>query len=166
MNLVNFDCTFIDYPSPTDWANIYYFSGCSHFCKSCQNQELQNCNVGNYCTVEALNTLISTNSKKNQTNKVVFSGGDPLHPHNINDIKYFLQLYGSLYDICIYTGYDIDYVKQNEITNFKFIKCGKFDETTKRESGNFEDRFILASPNQNFYDSNYRQISKEGILIY
>ena len=166
MNLVNFDCTFIDYPSPNDWANIFYFSGCSHFCKSCQNQELQNYNIGKHYSVENLNTLISTLSKKNQTNKVVFSGGDPLHPHNIKDIKYFLQQYGSLYDICIYTGFEIDYVKQNEITGFKFIKCGKYIESQKRKSGNFEKEFILASPNQNFYDSNYRQISKEGILKY
>lgn len=166
MNLVNFDCTFIDYPSPNDWANIFYFSGCSHFCKSCQNQELQNYNIGEHYSVEALNTLISTLSKKNQTNKVVFSGGDPLHPRNIKDIKYFLQQYGNLYDICIYTGFEIDYVKQNKITGFKFIKCGKYIESQKRKSGNFEKEFILASPNQNFYDSNYRQLSKEGILKY
>ena len=121
MFLVNWDCTFIDYPDPNSWANIFYFSGCNHFCKSCQNQELQKYGVGTKITPDDLNNLISTLSKKNQTNKVVFSGGDPLHPHNIKDIKYFLQLYGSLYDICIYTGYDINYVKQNEITGFKFI---------------------------------------------
>ena len=105
-------------------------------------------------------------SEKNKTKKIVFSGGDPLSFHNINDIKYFSQQYGKEFDICIYTGYNIEYVKQNEITGFKFIKCGTFIETQQRPSGNFEDRFVLASPNQNFYDANYNQLSKEGILFY
>ena len=166
MFLVNYDCTFIDYPDPKSWANIFYFSGCNHFCKSCQNQELQKFGVGKEITPDNLNTLISTLCKKNQTNKIVFSGGAPLFANNIKDTKYFLHTYGYLYDICIYTGFEIDYVKQNEITGFKFIKCGKYIESQKRKSGNFEDRFILASPNQNFYDANYNQLSKEGILIY
>ena len=166
MFLVNYDCTFIDYPSPNDWAIILYFSGCDHFCNSCQNKELQKYGIGNYITPDQLNILLSTLSKKFQTKKIVFSGGDPLYQNNVDDIKYFLQHYGSNYEICIYTGCDIDYVKQNNITNFKFIKCGTFDNNIKRESGNFEDKFVLASPNQNFYDANYNQLSINGILKY
>ena len=166
MFLVGFDCSFLDYPDPTDWANIFYFAGCEHNCNMCHNKELQNFKSGHVISIDGLYTLASTLSKKNKTNKIVFSGGDPLSIHNINDIKYFSQQYGNLFDICIYTGYNIDYVKQNEITGFKFIKCGSFIESQKRESGNFEDKFILASPNQNFYDANYNQISNEGILIY
>lgn len=166
MFLVNFDCTFIDYPDPTDWANIFYFAGCEHSCNSCQNKKLQNFKSGNVITTTSLYTLASTLSKKNNTKKIVFSGGDPLSLYNIEGIKYFTHQYGNEFDICIYTGYDISYVKQNEITGFKFIKCGTFIENQKRESGNFEDKFILASPNQNFYDANYKQISNEGILIY
>ena len=166
MFLVNYDCSFIDYPDPTDWANIFYFAGCEHNCKSCQNKDLQNLKNGQNISPDGLYTLASTLSEKNKTKKIVFSGGDPLSIHNISDIKYFSQRYGKEFEICIYTGYNIEYVKQNKITGFKFIKCGNFIESQKRESGNFEKKFILASPNQNFYDANYNQISNEGILIY
>lgn len=166
MFLVNYDCSFIDYPDPTDWANIFYFAGCQHNCKSCQNKDLQNFKKGKEISPKDLYTLASTLSEKNKTKKLVFSGGDPLSIYNINDIKYFSQQYGKEFDICIYTGYDINYVKQNKIIGFKYIKCGPFVEEHQRESGNFEKKFILASPNQNFYDANYNQISKEGILFY
>ena len=46
INLVNYTTTFIDYPSPDEWAVIFYFSGCSHNCYDCHNKQLQTYNIG------------------------------------------------------------------------------------------------------------------------
>jgi hypothetical protein len=66
----------------------------------------------------------------------------------------------------IYTGYDINYAKSLCINGFKFIKCGTYDQTKKCTSGNFETHIQLASTNQNFYDSNFNLLSKNGRLNY
>ena len=70
------------------------------------------------------------------------------------------------FDICIFTGYDIEYVKQTGITGVKYWKCGKFDEKNLRESKKTDKEYILASPNQDFYDSNYNKLSENGILTF
>ena len=165
MRIVNHTITFIDYPSKDHWANIFYFSGCSHNCKDCQNLQLQNPEAGKIINIDELYQLVKSMCRKNLTNKVVFSGGDPLSSFNIQDIKKFLDLYGLEFEITIYTGYNIDYVKEHEIKNFKFIKCGTFNKQLKQESGNFEDYFQLASTNQNFYNNKYEQLSNNGRMI-
>lgn len=166
MRLVNYTTTFIDYPCKDHWANIFYFSGCNHNCPDCHNLNIQNPNIGEEIDSEKLYKIVKRECKKNLTNKVVFSGGDPLSPFNIDVIRDFLNIYGNEFDVVIYTGYGIKYVKENKIKNFKFIKCGIFDKQRKQESGNFENYFQLASANQNLYNNNYEQVSINGRLIY
>lgn len=170
MILVNSQCTFIDYPSADDWAVIYFFSGCCNNCANCQNIKLQSVEQTTYKSVissaEDLYNIVIVDTKRNSTNKIVFSGGDPLFDSNRQLIKQFLDKYGNEFDICIYTGYSIENVQQFGIRNFKFIKCGKYDETCKQISEKTEDHIQLASTNQNFYDSNYNQISINGVLRF
>lgn len=166
MNIVDYTVTFIDYPNNTDWAVIFYCSGCCHKCVDCHNSQLQDSSKGiKYNTTELYN-LIKKETRKNKTNKIVFSGGDPLYPTNIDTLKDFLNLYGNEFEITIYTGYNIEYVKSHEIKNFNFIKCGIFDKNQKQISGNFESYFQLASKNQNFYNDKYEQLSTNGRLFY
>lgn len=164
--LVNTDISFIDYPSAEEHAVIVYFSGCSHNCTNCHNQQLQFHGIGKEYTIDELLNHLIYECNRNKTNNVVFSGGDPLFSKNIEFVKEFLFKYYRRFNICIYTGYDIEYVKKHDIKGFKYIKCGVFKNSLKQESGNFEDRFQLASTNQNFYDENYNQISEKGILYY
>ena len=58
-------------------------------------------------------------------------------------LKELLQKMSSHYDFCIYTGYDIDYVKQNDVKGYKFIKCGTFDVSQKRKSDKDDDKIIF-----------------------
>ena len=166
MNIVSYTTTFIDYPCNDDWAVILYCSGCSHKCNECHNTQLQDFNLGKKYTVDELYKLINKLTTVNKTKKIVFSGGDPLYPTNIDILKEFLDLYGNEFEITIYTGYNIDYVKEKDIKNFNYIKCGIFDKNQKQISGNFETFFQLASKNQNFYNNRYEQISNDGRLVY
>ena len=169
MIFVGSDLTFIDYPTADDWAVIFYFAGCCNNCSNCQNRELQNPDYKGGMIIqdeEGLYNLIKEICKKQDTTKIVLSGGDPLYPANREIVKNFLNKYGSLYDICIYTGYSIDDVKEFGIQNFKFIKCGRYDETCKQISEKTEDHIQLASTNQNFYNAKYEQLSQNGILKF
>lgn len=169
MIFVGSDLTFIDYPTADDWAVIFYFAGCCNNCSNCQNRELQNPDYKSGMIIqdeEGLYNLVKEICKKQDTTKIVLSGGDPLYPANREIVKNFLNKYGSLYDICIYTGYSIDDVKEFGIQNFKFIKCGRYDETRKQISEKTEDHIQLASTNQNFYNAKYKQLSQNGILKF
>ncbi len=170
MFIVNSQNTFIDYPSAEDWAVIYFFSGCCNNCANCQNKLLQQVEQTKFeykiNSAEELYNIIKKDVVRYCTNKIVFSGGDPLFESNRSIIKEFLEKYGDQFDICVYTGYSIDNVKKFDIKNFKFIKCGKFEETNKQESYKSDNKMVLASTNQNFYDSNYNQLSKTGVLNF
>ena len=169
MIFVGSDITFIDYPTVDNWAVIFYFAGCCNNCNNCQNRELQNPEYKGGMILqdeEELYNLVKKICKKHDTTKIVLSGGDPLYITNREIVKNFLNKYGSFYDICIYTGYSIDDVKEFGIQNFKFIKCGRYDETCKQISEKTEDHIQLASTNQNFYNAKYEQLSQNGILKF
>jgi organic radical activating enzyme len=161
--------SFIDYPDADSISICVCFMGCVNGCKGCQNPEFQNHNLTNEftrdVTIEEMEELISLYCKKNKTNKVVLSGGDPLSPQNIEFTKVLLKNNNSL-DICIYTGHNIEYVKNNNVKGFKFVKCGKFDITNYRASVKTDDQMIFASPNQKLYDGKYELVSVDGVYKF
>lgn len=160
--------SFIDYPDNESLCLCVVMMGCSHCCKGCQNPLFQNPNYSEgtrVVSVEELVAELKDKCRRSMTDKIVLSGGDPLSSVNIEFTKDLLkELKG--YDVCIYTGYDIDYVKENGVSGFKFIKCGKYIEEQKRQSDKDDEKIIFASPNQKLYNSNYELISKDGIYKF
>ncbi len=158
----------MDYPDPNESCLLIYLAGCSHNCEGCHNKDLQNINKGN--EFSALNVYKELNfmSIDYKTNNIVFQGGDPLFSTNLDFIKDFIALNKThKYNICIYTGYSISLVKSNfNKGEVDFWKCGLYDKTTHRESMKTDKEFILSSSNQEFYDSKFRKISKQGILRF
>ena len=104
-------------------------------------------------------------AKINKTNKIVLSGGDPLYGGNLD---FTLRILKELkkYDICIYTGCTIEYVKRMQFYGFKYIKCGIYRSDLKQVSEKTDDYMQLASSNQNFYNDKYEQISENGRLTW
>lgn len=163
--MINFDTTFLDYPSPDDIAVVCIMSGCEHHCKGCQNLLLQKICTRSEEEIGSVIAELSELCERNETNKIVLSGGDPLHPNNRNltkQICFYLGQEGEGKDICIYTGYEINEVREMGLSGFKFIKCGKFDYDNQQKSEKTDDFIQLVNKTQNFFDSNYNQISREG----
>lgn len=164
--------TFLDYPDDCSIATIVYFSGCAHGCPMCHNKDFQNAdNTGFTINQYILQTMLVDAQLQlgvdiHKKPKLVFSGGDPLYASNITGVRDFLKEYGTGYDICIYTGYDIDYVKTSNLTNFKFIKCGKYDETKKCKAEKTNEYLQLASMNQDFYNERYEKVSINGKFLF
>lgn len=169
MNIIYpFTVSFLDYLDNESIAVVVYIMGCEHKCKNCHNKQFADVDYEKSVNVNKNEfiKLIKKATEKNRTNKIVLSGGDPLYKSNINDI---ISIIGDLkdeYDIMIYTGYDIDYVKKNNISGFKYIKCGVYDENQKQTSFKDDDKFVFASKNQKLYDSKYNLISNNGVFNF
>ena len=113
---------------------------------------------------------------KNRTNKVVFSGGDPLFPKNVKDVALAIDQLKNQYslDICVYTGYNIEDVKHiyknpclSELSRPTFFKCGKYLEDLKRDSwGKSDQDMKWVSTNQNLYDENFNLVSLDGVYTF
>jgi anaerobic ribonucleoside-triphosphate reductase activating protein len=158
--------TFVDFPDDDGDAVIVFLRGCDHNCKNCHSPSLQK-----FVKIRDIHQLISdielVANSDNKTNKVVLSGGDPLHPLHIEKIEYISDVLKShKYSVCIYTGYKIDYVKSVFNGSFDFIKCGCYIEEEKQQSGKDNNGMTLASKNQNFYNRKYKRLSKNGKLIW
>lgn len=160
--------SWLDYPDSMSLALVAYFPGCSHGCLGCHNIEMQREIPENdrYCMMDILSNYIPFKLSRLHTNKLVISGGDPLHPSNINYLKLFITKLSSTVDICVYTGYDKEYVIENGISGFKFIKCGRYEADKRLSSAGTKTNteLHLASSNQIMYDANFIPISKNGIV--
>lgn len=165
--MVNFDTTFLDYPSPDDIAVVVIMSGCSHSCPGCQNPNLQK--IYDEKSEEYIGEIIACLSElcsRNETKKVVLTGGDCLHPSNRKLTKEICFYLGETLDICIYTGYDIEEVKEMGIVGFKYIKCGKFDCNNMQTPEKTDEYIQFVNKTQNLYDSNYKQLSVDGKFFF
>ena len=169
-NIVNVIQTFIDYPHPTEHSITVFMSGCGHNCKNCQNKSLQDFSMGTPYTPEEFLDHLTKLAFKYKTNNVVLQGGDPLYGKNIKFTQKLLAL-NSIdnrgFNFCVYTGFDIKYVKKYfNKGNSVFWKCGLYDENKKMISSKTDAKFILASYNQEFYNTKFKRISKKGILKF
>lgn len=157
--------TWLDYPDNESLAIIVCMMGCEHKCPDCHNLLFQNFNydIGTkeYNINEFINEIKNL-SIRNRTNKIVLSGGDVLHPKNIEFTKEFLNRMKDDYQICIYTGYNIEYVKNNNVKGYTFIKCGLFNKNLYVKSDKTDDYIQFASTNQKLYDKDNILLSKNG----
>jgi organic radical activating enzyme len=161
--------TFLDYPDPEAHAFIIYCMGCNNLCVGCQNPVFGDHDYGKETvrlTQNELHTLCLQLNEKYRTNKVIFSGGDPLFSKNLDFVKLFLKEYKDEFDFCVYTGFEVDYVRKNEVSGFRFIKCGRFEMKNQLISCKTDKYIQFASSNQNLYDSNLNLISTNGRFTF
>jgi hypothetical protein len=92
-------------------------------------------------------------------------GGDPLYDTNIEFTKQFLKQ-NTEYDVCLYTGESLDFVKSNGIKGWKYLKTGFYDESLYIDSIKTDKYFQLSSVNQNLYNEEGNLLSEKGKWIY
>lgn len=163
-----FSATFIDYPDNYSYAVLIYFLGCSHNCIDCHNPEFKFLNHSNAVemNIDLFHDKLLLFCDKNKTNKIVFTGGDPLFSNNREFIRLFLDRYSNIFDICIYTGYNIEQVKMFNIKGFKFIKVGNYEKDKSQQSFKNDDYLQLASINQEIYNENYILLTCNGVMNF
>lgn len=142
---------------------VLWVSGCEHKCKGCQNPCTWDPDSGEDFTSEKKELLYKYLDNK-YIKGITFSGGDPLHPNNKNEVgKLILDIKANYpsKDIWLYTGYTWEEVKELNLDFLRYIDVL------------VEGRFILNKRNVNLRwcgSSNQRVIDvkeslKEGKII-
>lgn len=86
---------------------VLWLSGCDHKCKGCQNIQTWDCNSGIPFTEKDKEELFEE-LNKDYISGITFTGGDPLHKNNLDEVLNLVNRIRLLYPnktIWIYSGY-------------------------------------------------------------
>lgn len=165
----SYKLSFLEYPIRSEWCTTVYTIGCPHKCTGCHNSQLQDVEYSEYDEFEitALLKFFKELADKAQSNNFTIIGGEPLAPWNIAGIKELLRL-NNQFNICIYTGYGVNFAKKIGLSGFSFLKTGLYNESLVNPLHSSPSKpdnvFTLATTNQELYDGEYNLISKQGIF--
>lgn len=98
---------------------VLWVAGCSHCCKECHNPITWDINGGIPFDDEAEKELFDS-LKPSYVSGITFSGGDPLHPLNRDEVgRLIVKIHNTMPDktIWLYTGY-----LWEEISSLEYIK--------------------------------------------
>lgn len=104
---------------------VLWVSGCSHHCEDCQNPITWNPEEG-LIFDEFAKQEIFDELEKDYVRGITFSGGDPLHPANREEVARLMLEIVAKYpykDIWLYTGYTFEEILQDEHLTFIVISC-------------------------------------------
>jgi len=112
-----------------------FVSGCEHACKGCYNQSTWRADSG-HLYIQALEDQIiaDLNDKRIKRRGLTLSGGDPLHPVNVETI---LQLVKRVRDECpdkdiwLWSGYQLDELSEAQHAVVALVDVlidGKFEQ--------------------------------------
>ena len=113
---------------------VLWVAGCTHQCKGCQNPITWDITGGLLFDEQAENELFSDLDKP-YISGLTFSGGDPLHPFNKDEITRIAKKAKEIFPnktIWLYTGFSWDEVKDYEIMSYLDVVVeGEFVEHLK-----------------------------------
>ena len=133
--------------------SVLWVSGCDHHCEDCQNPITWDVNGGipfdNAAEEELFNSL-----DKDYISGITFSGGDPLHPQNRDEIARLAKKFKQKFPdktAWLYTGYLWDDIKDLEAVKYldvlvdgPFVK--KLLDTQLHWKGSSNQRVIDVQP--------------------
>lgn len=142
---------------------VLWVAGCTHHCKNCHNPITWDI-AGGIEFDEAAENEIYAELEKDHIDGITFSGGDPLHPLNRDDVNKLIQKIHSKYpnkSIWLYTGYTYEEIKDFEgLPYIDVLVDGEFVEELKDEK-----LYWIGSSNQRIID--VKNTLKTGeIVIY
>ena len=86
---------------------VLWVAGCEHHCVNCQNQQTWSPQSGIPFDENSMNEILNE-LKKDYISGITFSGGDPLHPKNVQSVLKIVDEIRVSYptkNIWLYTGY-------------------------------------------------------------
>ena len=98
---------------------VLWLSGCSHHCYNCQNPQTWNPNSGIPFDESAKQEIFNELSK-DYISGITFSGGDPLHENNLDEVLKLVKEIRISYPnktIWLYTGFTWDSIMNYKSTN-------------------------------------------------
>ena len=99
---------------------VLWVAGCNHHCQGCQNPQTWDINSGipfdNTAKLELFAEL-----DKEYIDGITLSGGDPLHPQNLQSTTKLLKEIKEKYPnktVWIYTGYTYEQIQEKELIKY------------------------------------------------
>lgn len=90
---------------------VLWLSGCTHKCFKCQNPQTWNPQSGILFDIQAKQEILDELGNE-YISGITLSGGDPLHPNNVNGVLSLLcnirELYGDSKTVWLYTGFTLE----------------------------------------------------------
>lgn len=102
---------------------VLFVSGCTHKCYNCQNPQTHDFNSGIQFDKTAIDEIFDELSHP-YIKGLTISGGDPLHPKNLDDVYLLCQIvkkYFPTKDIWVYTGYTYENLTLEQQKCLKYI---------------------------------------------
>lgn len=134
------DITHEDEKNGDGIRTVLWVSGCEHHCPGCQNPQTWEYNSGIPFDKNALNEIL-TSLKPDYITGITFSGGDPLHPNNLEEVLHLCMIIKRIRadkTIWLYTGYTYECLLSCKNFYFKEILKlvdvlvdGRYDETLR-----------------------------------
>ena len=113
---------------------VLWVAGCTHQCKNCQNPQTWDIN-GGILFDEAAKQELFNELKKEHVAGITFSGGDPLHPQNRDEIFELAKESKEKFPqktTWLYTGYLWDdFENDSRLENIDVFVDGEFKEELK-----------------------------------
>lgn len=102
---------------------VLFLQGCKFHCKGCHNKSTWDPCGGTAYEVEKLAEILR---QRCSNKKLTITGGEPLLQKEA-----VLKLCSELkdFDLCLYTGYELDDVPQEILNYLRFIKVGLFEQS-------------------------------------
>ena len=113
---------------------VLWLSGCSHNCYNCQNPQTWNPDSGIPFDESAKQEIFAELSK-DYISGITFSGGDPLHENNLDEVFKLTQQIRISYPektIWLYTGFTWDQIMHPIVTNDFNLARDKILEKRKK----------------------------------
>lgn len=98
---------------------VLWLSGCTHCCHKCQNPITWNENDGLVFDVSAKQEIFEE-LEKDYITGITFSGGDPLHENNLDEVLKLIneiRISFPLKDVWLYSGYTFEQVMYPVVTD-------------------------------------------------
>ena len=100
---------------------VLWVTGCSHYCKGCQNPGTHDPTAGEPFTTALQEKLLAL-AEQDYRDGITLSGGDPMYPGNRKAIlslcKAFRHRFGHSKTIWMYTGYKLEEIKDDPILQY------------------------------------------------
>lgn len=125
--------------------SVLFMQGCSKGCVNCHNKQAQQKGYGkNYRIDELIDYIKSICLNK----KITISGGEPMEQYE-ELLELTKRLCKMQYDICIYTGLELEEIPEEILKYINYIKTGEFIDALKDSTLAF-----VGSSNQKMYKVN------------
>ena len=131
------------------YRTVVFLQGCNLRCPGCQNPSTWDINKG---TLIGVKELAQQLREKCLNKKLTISGGEPLL--QTDALKELLEELKD-FDLCLYTGHELNEVPQEILKYLKYIKVGSFKKELKTTMKPF-----VGSTNQKFMEVKHDEETK------